>query len=310
MITGVLSDESLRKVRTQARVWFLVTRPKFLLGSVVLAVLGTSIAWWDGSFSALHAVLAFVGFLLWHVSVNVLNEYFDYRTGIDLETRRTPFSGGSGILPAGLLRAESVFKLGLLCFALAVPIWAYFVIVKGVMLLPLLAAAAICFLLYAPLLTRLGLGEIAASYGIGIFPVLAFYFVQAGGYPSEVVVVAILAAILVFNLHVLNEFPDMDADKVGGRRTLTIALGRRRASWVYLAGTVAVYAWVGAWVAVGIMPQATLLSLATIPLALRAVTGALTYRDETRFIPVLWASAIAYFATLALLALGYIVDRL
>ncbi|GAI31321.1 unnamed protein product, partial [marine sediment metagenome] len=59
---------------------------------------------------------AFIGLLLAHISVNVLNDYFDYRSGIDLEAKRTPFSGGSGILPAGLLKPGQVLWLGLVSF--------------------------------------------------------------------------------------------------------------------------------------------------------------------------------------------------
>ena len=310
MATGFISAESLQKVRAQARLWFIETRPKFLVGSVAVALLGTTIAWWDGFFSLPHAVLAFIGLLLWHISINVLNDYFDYRSGVDLKTQRTPFSGGSGLLPARLLKAEYVFKFGLLSFAIAVPIWIYLIIDKGLLLLPILTVQAVCVLLYTTLLTRWRLGEISSSLGIGTLPILLFYFVQTGVYTADVVVAAIASGILVFNLHLLNEFPDVAADKVGGRRNLPIILGRAKASWIYVAGTVAVYAWVVAWVAAGVMPLAALLCLVTMPLALWAVRGALSYRDEASFTPALWASAVAYFVTLVLLALGYIVDGL
>lgn len=306
-IVGV-PGKSLSKLRAQTRIWFIETRPLFLIGSVMLALLGTSVAWRDGFFSLPYAVLGFIGLLLWHISVNVLNDYFDYRSGVDLKTRRTPFSGGSGVLPARLLKAESIFKFGLLSFSLAVPIWVYFIIVKGLLLLPLVVVAALCVLLYTPFLTRWRVGEISSSLGIGTIPILAFYFIQTGGYTVEAVVVAIASGILVFNLHVLNEFPDVEADKAGGRRNLPITLGKAKASWIYVAGTVAVYAWVVAWVAMRDMPLAALFSLATIPLALWAIRRALSYRDEVNFTPALWASAVAYFITVALLALGYIVD--
>ncbi|MFC2014351.1 prenyltransferase, partial [Chloroflexota bacterium] len=130
------------------KVWFLETRPQFLLLSIVLAFLGTCMAWYDGAFHLGHAVLAFVGILLAHISVNVLNDYFDYRSGIDLETKRTPFSGGSGILPAGFLRPNQALWFGLVCLLLDIPIGVYFIIIKGWFLLPIILIAAICILLY------------------------------------------------------------------------------------------------------------------------------------------------------------------
>ena len=125
------------------KILFLETRPQFLVLSVVLAFLGASIAWYDGAFILGYAVLAFVGLLLVHISVNVLNDYFDYRSGIDLETQRTPFSGGSGILPGGLLRPGQVLGLGLIAFLLAVPVGIYFVVAQGWLLLPLVLVGAV-----------------------------------------------------------------------------------------------------------------------------------------------------------------------
>ena len=72
--------------------WFLETRPQFLTLSVVLAFLGTVIARYDGFFYWWQAVLAGIGLVFTHASVNILNDYFDYRSGVDLATRRTPLA--------------------------------------------------------------------------------------------------------------------------------------------------------------------------------------------------------------------------
>jgi 1,4-dihydroxy-2-naphthoate octaprenyltransferase len=98
---------------------FLETRPHFLLLSVVLSCVGTSMAWYDGYFTILFFILAFVGLLLIHTSCNVLNDYFDYMSGIDRETVRTPFSGGSGFLAAEALTPKLVYILGIVCFIIA-----------------------------------------------------------------------------------------------------------------------------------------------------------------------------------------------
>ena len=309
MTTVIPSVGLMQKARIKTRIWLIEIRPKFLLGPVALAFLGTSIAWWDGFFSLRYAVLAFTGLLLWQISVEALNDYFDYRSGVDLITRRTPFSGGSGILPAHLLRPESVLTFGLLIFALAVPIWVYLIIVKGLLLLPLIGVGAVCVLLYTPVLTRWRLGEISSGLGLGILPILMFYFIQTGGYTTEVVVASIPCGILLFNVHLLNEFPDVEADKVGKRKTIPIVLGRAKASWIYLAGAITVYAWIVAWVAVGVMPMAALLSLLTIPLAIWAARGALGYKDRILFTPALWANSLCLIFTIALLASGYLLSR-
>ena len=68
--------------------WLLVIRAPFLPLSLILAFLGTCIAWYDGAFHLGHALLAFLGLLLAHISVDVLNEYFDYKSGVDLATQK------------------------------------------------------------------------------------------------------------------------------------------------------------------------------------------------------------------------------
>jgi len=291
------------------KVFFLETRPQFLLLSVVLAFLGTSIAWYDGAFHLHYAVLAFVGLLLAHISVNVLNDYFDYRSGIDLATKRTPFSGGSGILPAAMLRQRQVLWFGLIAFLLTIPIGIYFVLVIGWPLLPLILVGALFVLLYTPLMTKMGWPEWAPGVGLGTLPVLGTYFVQTGDYTLPAVVAAIPSGILVHNLLFLSEFPDVDADRKGGRKTLPITLGKARASLVYSALTVATYAWIIGGVAWGVMPTFSLVALLTLPLAVRAIQGARKYYDDTILLPALGSNVMVVLLTQLLMGIGYILAR-
>src|SRR4030042_862095 len=207
---------------------FLETRPQFLLLSIVLAFLGTAIAWHSGDFHLGYAVLAFAGLLLAHVAVNVLNDYFDYRSGIDLETKRTPFSGGSGVLPAAMLSPGQVLWFGLITFVLTIPVGIYFVIVAGWPLLPLILVGGACILLYTPVLSKLGWPEWAAGAGLGTLPVLGAYFVQTSSYPLAAVIAAVPSGIMVHNLLFLNEFPDVEADIRGGGRTTTTINSKRK----------------------------------------------------------------------------------
>jgi len=310
MNVSVLYADFFRKAREQAGVWLRVIRPLFLWGSIAPAFLGTSIAWADGIYSLHHAVLAFLGLILWHISAQVLNDYFDYRSGIDLRTQRTPFSGGSGVLPAKLLKPKSVLVFGLFCFVLALPIWIYFLIDRGVLLLPALAVGSVCVLLYTPVLTRSKVPEAFSGLGLGILPVLTCYFVQTGNYATGAIVGGVASGIVMFNLHLLFEFPDVEADRAGGRKTLPIVLGTRKASWLYLASSMICYAWVISWTVPHIMPEGALLSLLTMPLAFFVTKGALNYQGPKSFPRVLFLGAATYLLTVILLALGFILERL
>jgi 1,4-dihydroxy-2-naphthoate octaprenyltransferase len=289
------------------RTWFLATRPQFLIVSVLQIFIGTSVAWYHGYFSLLYCLLALLGLLLLHISVNTLNDYFDYKSGIDLEVKRTPFSGGSGVLSAGLLTPASVGRLGLVCFLLAIPIGIYFVILRGWLLVPILVAGALCVLLYTTHLSRWRLGEIACGLGLGMLPILGAYFVQSGTYTWDVVIAAIPSGLLLHNALLLNEFPDVEADEKAGKKTFPIVIGKRKASLLYSILIIAMYVWIAVWSIVGVMPIFALLCLLTLPLAVKAIKGARNYDEESKLIPALRANLMVVIGTQALLTIGYII---
>jgi len=286
--------------------WLMVIRAPFLPLSVVLAFLGTCIAWYDGPFHLGYALLAFVGLLLAHISVNVLNEYFDYKSGVDLETKRTPFSGGSGILPAGLLKPKQALWFGVISFLLTIPIGIYFTITRGWLLLPLLIVAAICIIIYTPILLKMGWPEWAPGLGMGALPVLGAYFVQTTAYTIPAVFACVPSGILVHNLLLLNEFPDTEADKKGGRKTLPIAVGKSKASIVYSVLTGIVYLWVIGGVVAGQMPVFSLLALLTLPFAVKAIQGALKHQEMSRLVPAMANNVLVVLLTQLFLGIGYI----
>jgi 1,4-dihydroxy-2-naphthoate octaprenyltransferase len=291
------------------KIWFLETRPQFLLLSVVLAFLGASIAWYEGSLHIGWALLAFLGLLLAHISVNVLNDYFDYRSGVDLKTQRTPFSGGSGMLPTAMLTPMQVLWLGLGAFLLIIPIGVYFVIVRGWLLLPLLLVGALCILLYTPFLLRTKWPEWAAGLGLGTLPVLGAYFVQTADYTLPAVIASIPSGILVHNLLLLNEFPDVEADMTGKRKTLPIIMGRAKAGIVYSILTVLVYLWVIGGVIAQVMPVFSLIVLLTLPLAVKAIRGALKPEEMSKLMPALANNVLVVLLVQLLLGIGYILAR-
>jgi 1,4-dihydroxy-2-naphthoate octaprenyltransferase len=288
------------------KIWLLETRPQFLLLSVVLAFLGTCIAWYDGCFHLGYALLAFFGLLMAHISVNVLNDYFDYRSGVDLAAKRTPFSGGSGVLPAALLKPNQVLWFGIVSLLLAMVIGIYFIIVTGWQLLPLLLVAGLCIVLYTPFILKRGWPEWSPGVGLGFLPVLGAYFVQTSEYTWPVVVASIPSGILVHNLLFLNEFPDVEADKTVNRKTLPITIGKEKSSVMYAVVSLLVYAWIIGWVIAGVMPVYSLVALLTLPFAIKAIRGALKYGEMDKLMPALANNVLVVLLTQLLLGIGYI----
>jgi 1,4-dihydroxy-2-naphthoate octaprenyltransferase len=291
--------------------WLLVIRAPFLLLAVVLAFLGASIAWYESrefgsDFNFGYAWLAGLGILLAHVSVNVLNEYFDYRSGVDFKTQKTPFSGGSGALPTGLITPNQALWLGLGSLIVIIPIGVYFTLVQGWALVPLLIVAAACIVLYTPFILKTGWPEWAPGVGLGALPILGAYFVHTGNFAVTAIIASIPSGILVHNLLLLNEFPDVEADVTANRRTLPIVIGRRKASIVYSVLTAMVYLWIIGGVVAGKMPAFSLLGLLTLPLAIKAVLGSLQHQDMSKLVPAMANNVFVVLLTQLFMGIGYI----
>ena len=288
------------------------TRPQFLLLSIVLAFLGASIAWYDGYFNWGVALLAGFGLILTHVSVNTLNDYFDYRSGIDLKVKRTPFSGGSGILPASKLTPRQVLWLGVGTLVIAAAIGLYFVFTlnQGWQLLVLLIVAVLCIVLYTPVILRTRSPEWAAGLGLGVLPVLGLYFVQAGTYNIPLIIASIPSGILVYNLLFLNEFPDVEADKTGRRKTTPITSGLRKSGMVYTVTTIVMYLWIIGAVIARVMPVFTLIALLTVPFAYKAIKAAGAPEDMSKLVPGMANNVIVVLLTQLLMGIGYILSNI
>jgi 1,4-dihydroxy-2-naphthoate octaprenyltransferase len=168
----------------------------------------------------------------------------------------------------------------------------------------------VCTLLYTPVLTRLGWPEWAPGVGLGALPILGVYFVQSTVYTLPAVIAAIPSGILVHNLLLLNEFPDVEADKKAGRKTLPIVMGRAGAGIVYSAMTLLVYLWIVVWVVMEKMPVFSLLGLLTLPLAIKAIRGARKPEDMGRLIPAMANNVMVILLTQLLLGIGYILGRI
>jgi 1,4-dihydroxy-2-naphthoate polyprenyltransferase len=295
--------------------WFKETRPQFLFLSFVLAFLGTAIAWYYGSFNFGYALLACFGLVLTHGSANAINDYFDYKSGIDLEVQRTPFSGGSGLVPEGKLPLKHALWVGIVASLLALIIGIFFVIVSGWQLIPLLVAALLCLILYTPVILKTHWPEWSPGLGLGILPILGFYFVQTSQYDWVVLIASIPSGILVHNLLLLNEFPDVEADRKGGRKTIPVVFGMEAASKFYRITTISVYIWIFccvlATLIIGsvIMPVYCLIVVFTLPLAIKAMDGSKEYNDRRKLIAALYSNVMFVLMTQLLLGVGYILEK-
>jgi 1,4-dihydroxy-2-naphthoate octaprenyltransferase len=280
-----------------------VARAPFLLLPPTLVAAGAAAAAWDGSFSWSRTALALVGLVSLHMAVNIINEWSDMRTGIDLQTERTPFSGGSGTLPAGAMRPRTALAFGLVCAGVGLVIGLWFLIEVGWVLLPIVIAGAVSVLAYTDVLARIGVGEMAAGFGLGAGPVIGTALVQGGGWSTAAVAASVPAFFMTLNLLLLNEFPDEEADREGGRRNLVILLGRRTAAWIYAAAGLATPLAIVIAVLLRVLPPLSLIAVLPSLLLVKPMQWALGDPKLPVPIPALGANVAWNLATNTVMAL-------
>lgn len=293
------------------KTWFMQTRPSFLLLVPVCLFTGVALSLFEGyDFRPLYFALAFIGGLFAHIAVNVLNEYSDYKTGIDFRTTPTPFSGGTKILPSGQLSPKKVLIFGLSCLAITAAIGIYFITVYQWKILPVGLVGVLVVLLYTPYLTKLpGVTELVGpGLGFGLM-VFGTYVTQSGQYYSAGAIVAsVVAGLLIADLLLINEFPDVEADKPAGRKHLPIILGKTRAGIVYSAFLIGAYIAIIAGAAAGVLPWLALIGLLTLPLGFKAMQAAVKYNnDMSRLGPALGADVITVLVTPLLMSIGIVI---
>ena len=254
-------------------VWFRVIRVRFLLASVIAVSVALALNWWqNSSIEFFDAILIFAGVMALHASVDLLNDFWDFKRGIDTKTTRTKMSGGTGVLPEGLLKPSSVYRAGVAFLIIGSVIGAYFVITDGIIVAVILGFAILSIYFYSTKIVDSGLGEFFVAVK-GCMIVIGTFFIQSG----EISLESILAGIVVGSLSSLvlfiASFPDYDADKSKGRKTLVIVAGKENAVklfWVFpLVSYVAVV--FGVWF--DLFPTVSLIVFFSVPLMIKSGIG-------------------------------------
>lgn len=287
--------------------WLRVIRIRFLLASVIAVSTGLTISWWHTShIDILHAIVTMGGVIALHASVDLLNDYWDYKRGIDTQTQRTKMSGGTGVLPEGLLQPRQVYRAGIAFLIIGGLIGSYFVIIDGIIIGILLAFAVLSIYFYSTKIVDSGLAEIFVTVK-GTVIVLGTYFIQT----SEITTASILGGIFVGVLSSLvlfiTSFPDYSADKSKGRKTLVIFLGKQKASSFFWVFPIVAYSILFIGVIYEIFPLYCIISIAAIPLIIKAGVRLKQNFDNIQGLVPAMASTITFSrVTGALFVIGFI----
>ncbi len=284
-------------------------RPPFIVLSPAVVAVGAAIAWRErGAIDVAALALVALGLVAAHASVNAFNEYFDFRSGLDLATERTPFSGGSGTLPARPEWAGATLALALVSLAVAIGCGLVLVAWRGPALVALGALGVFLVVSYTRLWTRHWLAcLLAPGLGLGVLAIVGTHLALTGVGSVAALVASLPVSLALANLLLLNQFPDVEADRAVGRRPFPVVYGRaasaRLFAWIWAAALVVL----AASAVVGVLPLTVLLGLIVAIPAFMAVRIVRAQPDDrAAWLRAMPLNVIASVALPALIALGVV----
>jgi 1,4-dihydroxy-2-naphthoate octaprenyltransferase len=230
------------------RAWVYLSRLPFHTVGILPFILGSLMAW--HIMGRLNLII-----LGWGTLVVVLilfatyysGEYFDYEIDIlSAKFGRNRFSGGSQILQTGAIPRRHALIAAILSvvLAVAVGIFLQFYYKTGVFTIPLEAIGILGGLFYTTKPIKWayrGIGEIWIGFCYGWLTIATSYYIQTGEFPALVHWTALPVAFSIFNVILINEFPDYVADSKSGKRNLVVRFGRRRMSRLYVLVSIAIW---------------------------------------------------------------------
>ncbi len=294
----------------------LLLRLPFLVVTAGAVFVGTAFAWWQtGQFNLVFFLLTFFGACFFHISCNVANDYFDFKSGNDAYNKNAlvPFSGGSRMVLDGFVKPNEALTVSLVFAILGSAIGLYLNSVSNGNIILFIGLAALFFVFsyngFPARLVNKGLGEIAIFLAWGPLMVLGAYYVQAESFSSFwVIAVAFPSGILTTLVLLINEFADKEADFSTGRKTWVILFGFEKSLLIYLFLALSCYILVLSGVLWGGWPIWSLLAVVTLPLPLMAYKVGLRSLDNwPSFLPAVKNTILMNFIFLVILSVSFVV---
>ena len=296
--------------------WITEMRVPFLTATVIPVVLGALVAWTSANvFHWGYFLLTLLGITCLHLGTNIINDYFDHRSGNDeINTEYVrPFSGGSRMIQKGLLKPGQVLAAALLFFGLGSLIGLYLTLLRGnvILLLGVIGVFSGFFYSAPPFrLVNRGIGELVVGLNFGILVTLGSYYVQTQQLALEPVLAALPVSLLIAGVLYINEFPDYAADKKVGKDTLVVRLGKERAVNGYVIIMSLVFLSVITLAALRLISPFSLLIFLVLPRVVRAIRVArLNFAQTLYLIPANADTILSHLYGGGLISLGYVLHK-
>ncbi|GGI74510.1 1,4-dihydroxy-2-naphthoate polyprenyltransferase [Shewanella gelidii] len=214
--------------------WILAIRPRTLPAAIGPLLIGNILALQLENFSWAIAITSMFCGLLLQIAVNLANDYFDFKSGVDTEERLGPVR----VTQSGMIAPSTVRNAMVLCLVLALTVGSFLIYHGGIPIAILAALAIFGALGYSggpyPLASH-GLGEVAAFIFFGLIAVVGSYYLQAAETSTAAWLMG--SAIGLFNAAIMlvNNTRDISTDTKAGKNTLAVRIGEARAKAVYQA---------------------------------------------------------------------------
>lgn len=285
--------ERFKKIKNIVFIWFRAIRIKFILASIIAVSNGIAIGYWKtGTIDPWFALLTYFGIMCLHISVDLLNDYSDFKRGIDTSTRRTRYSGGTGVIPENLIDPRVIYYAGIVFLILGGLIGLYFVMLKGIVILILLSFAIISIYFYSTNIVNAGLGELFVAIK-GCMIVMGSYYIQSDIIDPTPIFVGIIVGLLSAVVLLVTSFPDYDPDKKSGRRTLVILFGKENSVKIFAALIMVTYGMIISGAIFNIIPLFSTMGLLSIPFAAKAIYKLRRFNDTRQLVSSM-ANSIIY----------------
>ena len=303
----------LSALRMRGILWLTELRFPFFTASLASVFLGVAMAWsLANRFDWVYFLPTLAGALCLHGGSNVINDYFDYKSGCDQGNREAifPFTGGSRLLVQGALNPKEALAYALSLFAIAGGVGVYLALIRGWFVLVLAAFGILSGYLYTTHLATKGVGEFFVGLNFGPLLALGTYYVQTQDLAVEPFIAAVPLGLLVTAILWINEIPDYTADRIVGKNTAIVRFGRKRAAEVYAYIISSAYLIIAVGVTLKTLPAISLIVLLTLPQALKAMRIASQYYESSELRPANALTIMVHFETGLLLVAAYVLQRL
>jgi 1,4-dihydroxy-2-naphthoate octaprenyltransferase len=252
--------------------WWRLLRPHTLTASIMPVLIGTALAAGKGIVNATLFAAMLAASILIQSAVNMFNEYFDFKRGLD--TKQSVGIGG-GIV-RGEVSEENVLRLARVFFLIAILLGVYICMKTNWWVAVVGSVSMLVGFLYSggrsPISNSM-LGELTSGIFMGAVIVVVSFYIQTGFVSANSMILSLPISILVASILLSNNIRDAEGDARKGRKTLAIRLGKSKATRLLGAMFVACFALVVLFVLLNQASPFVLISLASSPKAVESIRG-------------------------------------